>query len=231
MSITLTDSFGDGWNRNILGIKQNNMIVGTFGNTFSSGSSIDPIYILVRANLDVQIVVTQLGQKTNEIGFAVKAPNGTILHQRNSGASFDSTTILSIFCPRSGCSNMLSLTVTMSDSAGDGWNNNVFAIKQNNSIIGTFGDSFTSGAASGPITINVLGDLNAYVAVHQLGTKTEEVGFVLTAPNGTVVHQRDSGSTFPSNIIFSTFCPVRRCPSPNSVTLNITMSDSSGDGW
>lgn len=29
--ITMTDSWGDGWNGNILGFKQNGMIVGTFG--------------------------------------------------------------------------------------------------------------------------------------------------------------------------------------------------------
>lgn len=126
---------------------------------------------------------------------------------------------------------MLTLTVTLSDSAGDGWNSNVLAIKQNNSIIGTFGELFTSGSANGPITINVLGDLNAYIVVTQLGTKTDEVGFIITAPNGTIVHQRNSGSPFSTNIIFSTFCPIGRCPNPNSVILNITMSDSIGDGW
>jgi len=67
---------------------------------------------------------------------------------------------------------MLTLTVTMSDLFGDGWNNNVLAIKQNNSIIGKFGDLFNLGRTSGPITINVFGNLTAEVVVLQLGTKT-----------------------------------------------------------
>lgn len=182
LTITLTDSFGDGWNSNILGIKQNGSIVGIFGNTFTSGSSLaDPIYISIQGNLSTQIVVTQLGSKTNEIGFIVKASNGTIIYQRNSGVTFDSTNIFSIFCPAGGCSNILTLTVTMTDSFGDGWNSNVLAIKQNNSIVGTFGDLFTSGSTSGPVNINVLGDLNTQIAVFQIGTKSDEVGFIIKA--------------------------------------------------
>lgn len=76
---------------------------------------------------------------------------------------------------------MLTLTVTMSDSFGDGWNSNVLSIKQNNSIFGTFGDLFTSGSTNGPITINVLGDLNTQIVVFQIGTKSEEVGFIVKA--------------------------------------------------
>lgn len=140
LEITLTDSFGDGWNGNILAIKQNNNIMGTFGNTFNSGSSFTyPIYIVVHANITAQIVVNQLGQKTNEVGFVVRNVNGPIIYQKNSGGTFDSTRIITIFCPQNGCLNILNLTVTLSDSVGDGWNNNVLAIKQNNTIVGTFG--------------------------------------------------------------------------------------------
>ena len=39
------------------------------------------------------------------------------------------------------------LTITLTDSGSDGWNGNIFGIKQNNQIIGTFGDTFTSGGS------------------------------------------------------------------------------------
>ena len=231
LTITLTDSFGDGWNSNVLAIKQNNSLLGVFGNTFTSGNSTDPAYIVVQANLATQIVVSQIGTKTNEIGFVVKASNGTVIYQRSNGTTFDSAKIFSIFCPTSGCSNMLSLTITLVDSYGDGWNSHVLAIKQNNSIIGTFGESFVTGSSSGPFFINVLGDLNAQVIVSQFGTKSDEVGFTVTAPNGTIVHQRTSGTVFNASSIFSTFCPIGGCPDLNSLVLNITMIDSWGDGW
>ena len=61
----------------------------------------------------------------------------------------------------------------MIDSAGDGWNGNVLAIKQDNAVVGTFGTNFASGASSGPVTITVQGDKEVQVSVSQVGTKTE----------------------------------------------------------
>lgn len=62
----------------------------TFGNNFIPGNlRSHTVEIVVQANLTVQIVVAQLGQKTNEIGFIVTSENETIIYQRNSGATFD----------------------------------------------------------------------------------------------------------------------------------------------
>lgn len=61
----MTDSYGDGWNSNILGIRQNNTIVGLIGNTFTTGTASGPISIIVLSNQPAQIVVAQLGTKTN----------------------------------------------------------------------------------------------------------------------------------------------------------------------
>lgn len=61
----MTDSFGDGWEGTVLGIKQNDTIVGTFGNGFTSGGSSGPVYIVVQGNLETQVVVTTLGSWTN----------------------------------------------------------------------------------------------------------------------------------------------------------------------
>ncbi len=65
LTITLSDSAGDGWNGNVLAIKQNNTIVGTFGDTFTSGSTKGPFYIVVQPQAEVRIVVTTLGTMTN----------------------------------------------------------------------------------------------------------------------------------------------------------------------
>ena len=61
----MTDSKGDGWNGNVLAIKQNDTIPGTFGSAFTAGSTTDPVYIRVQVNLGVQVVVSQLGAATN----------------------------------------------------------------------------------------------------------------------------------------------------------------------
>ena len=38
VTITMSDSFKDGWNGNIISIKQKNNVVGTFGDKFTKGS-------------------------------------------------------------------------------------------------------------------------------------------------------------------------------------------------
>ena len=38
----MTDTWGDDWNDNVLGLRQNNFIVGTFGSDFTTGHSLGP---------------------------------------------------------------------------------------------------------------------------------------------------------------------------------------------
>lgn len=104
------------------------------------------------------------------------------------------------------------LTITMSDSFGDGWEGSILGIKQNGLIAGTFGSAFTYGRSSGPVYLSVIGNVWAQIVVTQLGIFTREVGFVISAPNGTTIHQRTNGVTFGSGTIFATFCPVGGCP-------------------
>lgn len=39
----MTDSWGDGWNGNSIGFKQNGNITGTFGSDFSNGHNFGPV--------------------------------------------------------------------------------------------------------------------------------------------------------------------------------------------
>ena len=56
-------------------------------------------------------------------------------------------------------------------------------------------------------------------------------GWVIKAPNGTIVNQRSSGYTFTSTILFGKFCPVGGCPVAPTVTYKVYTTDSWGDGW
>lgn len=159
LNITMTDSAGDGWNGNVISVKQNNAVVGTFGGNFTSGSSSGPFYIPIQGGLEVQIVVSQLGTKSDEVGFTIKAPNGTIIHQRNSGTAFTAGTLFSTFCPQGGCPLTLMLNISMTDTYGDGWEGTTIGIRQSNVTVGTFGTGFTSGTASGPVYIWVQGNI------------------------------------------------------------------------
>lgn len=65
----------------------------------------------------------------------------------------------------------------------------------------------------------------------QFGAKVSEIGFVVTAPNGTIVSRKYTGTTYLSNKIFSTFCPIAGCPSSATVDYSLTMTDSGSNGW
>ena len=64
-NITMTDTFGDGWNSNILGFKQNGTVFATFGQTFTSGKTSGPIQITMPNQITTSIVVVQKGSWTN----------------------------------------------------------------------------------------------------------------------------------------------------------------------
>ncbi len=80
------------------------------------------------------------------------------------------------------------LTIIMKDSGSDGWNGNVLAFSRNSVIFKRFGDTFTTGSVSSPFYIEVPKKTNIQIVVLQLGSKTNEVGFVIMTPNGTIVY-------------------------------------------
>ena len=43
--------YGYGWAGIVIGIKQNNAVVGTFGSTFNATYTTDPVYIVVQGNV------------------------------------------------------------------------------------------------------------------------------------------------------------------------------------
>lgn len=229
LTIMMNDSAGDGWNGNILAIRQNNTIVGTFGTGFISGSSSGPVYITIQGNSEVQIVVQQVGTKINETAFTVRFPNQTLAFSKAYNTTYNASSILGTFCAFGGCPTTISLVVTMTDSGGNGWNGNIIGFRQNDNVVGTFGSDFTSGASSGPLYISIIPNLNTQIAVVQVGTRTNEVGFIVRFLNGTTIFQRNAGLTFINNFPFITFCPNGGCPV--STNLIISMADLYGDGW
>jgi hypothetical protein len=169
-------------------IKQNKTIVATFGQLFTSGAQVNPVYpvyLPVRSNTTATVLVSQLGSNTSQIAFTIKAPNGTTIYQRSTGTNFTSDTTFATFCLIGGCpsSTSLKLTITMTDSHGDGRSGNVLAIRQNNTVVGTFGSAFIDGDSTPPVNMIVQGNLRAQIIVSTLGSWTDKIGFVAKAPN------------------------------------------------
>lgn len=119
----MNDSFGDGWNGNILAFKQNNLILGTFGANFTKGNKSGPVSIVALGKFDIQIIVFSFNsRKTSEMGFNVtilsSPTKGTIIYQRAEGTSFTNDTIFFNFCPLGGCLSTTTLMITMTSQFG-----------------------------------------------------------------------------------------------------------------
>jgi hypothetical protein len=46
----MNDAYGDGWNGNIFGFRQNGTIVATFGGGFTGGRSFGPLNVTIPGN-------------------------------------------------------------------------------------------------------------------------------------------------------------------------------------
>jgi hypothetical protein len=88
LTIWMNDSYGDGWNGNIFGFRQNGTIVATFGAGFTTGKTNGPLNVTIPGNKQTQIVLSTYGTWTEEISFTVKATNGTTIFTRLNGTRF-----------------------------------------------------------------------------------------------------------------------------------------------
>jgi len=236
VNVTMTDSGSNGWNGNIIGFRQNGIIIGQFGSTFTNGSSLGPISFTLNGKINTEVVATTIGNFTNEIGFQLKFSNGTIIHTRSSGTTFGGLTIFATFCALGGCPpSVVTVSVTMTDSSGDGWNGNVLGFKQNGVFVSKFGDGFTYGSSHGPLFFNILGNVETELAVFQFlssnySSTSIPMGFTVRARNGTIIYSQGPSFAFNQNTVFSSFCLLGNCPSSRT-SIIVTMTDSGKNGW
>lgn len=117
-TIDLVDSYGDGWNGAIIGFKQNGVIVGTFGDAFTTGSTFGPISVDLEEDVETQIVVVNYGGSNHEIGFTVTDPFGYMVFHRATGDWFESDQIFHTFTSSCIAPTPHSVTLTIVDTDG-----------------------------------------------------------------------------------------------------------------
>jgi hypothetical protein len=100
-TVQLSDSYGDGWDGTVLGFKQDGIIMTTFGEGFTNGFHFGPVEVLLCPGFETQIVVVELGGWTQEKGFTLYAPDGTLLFTWEHGTTFTEETVFHTFT--SGC--------------------------------------------------------------------------------------------------------------------------------
>lgn len=57
--------------------------------------------------------------------------------------------------PTPNASGYIDYNITMTDTKGDGWNGNIFAFKQDNIIVASFGSGFTNGSSYPSQTVRI----------------------------------------------------------------------------
>jgi hypothetical protein len=60
----MNDTYGDGWNGNVLGFRQNAAIIARFGANFTTGKIFGPVNVTIPGNIQTRIVVSTLGKWT-----------------------------------------------------------------------------------------------------------------------------------------------------------------------
>lgn len=135
LTIDMTDSYGDGWNGNMFGLKQNGAIVATFGSSFISGYSQSAV-VYISNSTEISVVLTSKGSWQMEVGFVIRNDT-TELARRNPDLPFKSTDIFGTFCPDDTCtlSQERVYWLTLYDSFGDGWGASELSIVQNSRTI------------------------------------------------------------------------------------------------
>lgn len=114
-SITLSDSYGDGWNGTELSVYQNNTLVGVLGAGFTASAGNPPGDTLV-SSMDLcdsaaAYIVLSTGSTgapywSEEIGFTIEAPYGTVVASYSNGinpSQGDTLAVIYILCTAPSC--------------------------------------------------------------------------------------------------------------------------------
>lgn len=124
-TITMTDSYGDGWNGNVIGFRQGGVVVATAGSSFTTGSGPVSLNIPLCDLQSTEIFVSTLGSYSEEVGFTVTDPFGIDVFTRAPGSSFASGQVLATFtsnCTPPACAIPTNLTKTFTSSTSVDFN-------------------------------------------------------------------------------------------------------------
>jgi len=227
-TIYMGDTYGDGWNGNVVTFTQSGNVNATA--TFTSGSS--AVATLGLCSWDsVSVDLGTLGSFSYECFFTVTNANGDTVLTHGSGTTLTANYHFGDFLPVcTACppADMCAFTVNMTDAYGDGWNGNTVSFIQNGYTVGTVGGGFTSGS-SYTETIMLCDGVAVTAQVGTLGLWTGEVGFTVVDPDGNTKLTRASGTTFTASTVFGTFTAACSTPScPVTDTLSIASQTSCG---
>ncbi len=212
-TLTLEDSWGDGWNGNTMSV-WNNGVTTTYGTTFTSGST-ETHQINVAIGDSVAFLWLGGGFFANEATFKVEDSGGTLLHQSLTGSVMTPGVVdFGVACSAPTCDWQL----TLLDSWGDGWNGNTVDVYLDG-IVTTYGTAFTSGAAY-PITLSISDGDSVAVTWQAGGSFGSECSYELADNTGGVVHTSLNGTAMTVGVVdFGTSAACVTGPNPCLVSI------------
>jgi len=187
-TLTLEDSWGDGWNGNTMTV-WNNGASTTFGTSFTSGST-EIHQINVATGDSVAFIWQGGGSFANECTFKVEDSGGTLLHQSLDGTSMTPGAVeFGTSCQAPTCDWQL----TLIDSWGDGWNGNTVDVYLNG-VTTNYGASFAAGFVF-PVTLSVSPGDSLAVIWQAGGSFGAECSYEVADNNGGVVYTSPNGGS------------------------------------
>ena len=185
-TLTLEDSWGDGWSGNTMDVYVNGVTT-SYGASFTTGFT--EIHQINAAIGDSVAFIWQGGGTyANEASFKVEDSGGTLLHQSLDGTIMVSGAVeFGTSCQAPTCDWQL----TLIDSWGDGWSGNSVDVYLNG-ITTSYGSSFLFGFAF-PITLSISTGDSLAVIWQGGGTYGSECSYEIADNNGGVVHTSQNG--------------------------------------
>ena len=154
--IDMTDSYGDGWNGNVIICKQNGISVGEFGAQFISGKTYPSVYFLVFEDLELECSVKQLGGWSYEVGFKIYNQNNQVVAERASGKSFSAVGEVVAYTFPPSTPTVTYYIQLLSNNTSRGYGGCEVGFKQDGKFVATFGSQLTSGTSSGLIPVKLM---------------------------------------------------------------------------
>lgn len=254
VTVNMTDSFGDGWNGGAYSITNTNGVVVATG-SLSGGSSGSNFLCLPDGCYTMNVTG---GTFPTEIGWSISGANSAVSGGAPASVNFTIGTLIDgctnpLACnynPLANCSDAscvtcpdLCMSITMTDSFGDGWNGATYTVTN------AFGVNVATGTLSSfydDIQVDAL-CLNAgcYTLTITGGTFPAEIGWTLNGANEGPISGGASttisftvgglidgcGDPFACNYNPLVNCPDASCVYCLSYCVSLTMTDEFGDGW
>jgi hypothetical protein len=225
--INMFDSYGDGWNGNIMNINGDGTNNGTGILTIAMGSESTHIVGSCESEPECEDVVLTCGGGSyqTEVGWTITDADGNVVAE--GGAPFDGSVCLSV----DGCYD-----VNMVDSWGDGWNGNTLNVGGAEFTI----DDGASGTGSFCMPINA-GCMDETACDYDPdATIPTDCDYTSCGCDGAVVsvgggsYQTEVGWTITDcdgNVVASGGAPYEECVGVLPDNYIVNMTDSWGDGW